>query len=63
MLGKDRPGITNRAVLVCRRMDIPPRPPHERTPWAPEQIVVAALVFAFGLLLGAGVAALLRLPS
>jgi uncharacterized protein involved in exopolysaccharide biosynthesis len=49
-------------VLVWRRTDILPRP-HERTPWAPERIVVAALVFAFGLLLGAGVAALLQPPS
>jgi hypothetical protein len=40
----------------------PPRPPDERPPWAREQIVIAALVFAFGLVLGAGVAAWLQPP-
>jgi hypothetical protein len=41
--------------------------PHRRddksTAWAPEQIVIGALVFAFGLLIGAGIAALLHSPA
>jgi hypothetical protein len=44
-------------------MEIPPRRRNEKTAWAPEQIVIAALVFAFGLLIGAGVAALLWPPG
>jgi hypothetical protein len=44
-------------------MDVPPRPPNEGPPWAPEHIVIAALVFAFGMVIGAGVAALLQPPN
>jgi hypothetical protein len=44
-------------------MDILPRWRDKKSSaWAPEQIVIGALVFAFGLLVGAGVAALLWPP-
>jgi hypothetical protein len=44
-------------------MDTPPRRREEKsTAWAPERIVIGALVFAFGLLIGAGIAALLHPP-
>jgi hypothetical protein len=38
-------------------------PPDETPPWAEEQIVIEALVFALGLVLGAGIAAWLQPPS
>jgi hypothetical protein len=39
----------------------PPLPARgEPTTWCPERIVIAALVLAFGLLVGAGLAALLK---
>jgi hypothetical protein len=45
-------------------MDIPPRWRDKKsTAWAPEQIVVGVLVFALGLLIGAGIAALLWPPN
>jgi hypothetical protein len=37
--------------------------PDDRPPWAPERIVIAALVFALGLMIGAGIAAMLRPPG
>jgi hypothetical protein len=50
-------------VLGWWTMNTPPRWRHKKpTAWAPEQIVIGALVFGFGLLIGAGVAVLLR-PS
>jgi hypothetical protein len=51
-------------VLGWRTMNAPPRWRDKKpSAWAPEQIVIGALVFAFGLLIGAGVAALLRPPG
>jgi hypothetical protein len=45
-------------------MNTPPRWRDKKpSVWAPEQIVIGVLVFAFGLLIGAGVAALLRPPG
>ena len=54
----------SRDLLGWWLMDIPPRWRDEKSKaWAPEQIVVAALVFAFGLFIGAGVVALLWPPA
>jgi hypothetical protein len=48
-------------MVGSRGMDTPPDWRDEKSAaWAPERIVIGALVFAFGLLIGAGVAALLR---
>jgi hypothetical protein len=45
-------------------MDNPPRWRGKKpTVWAPEQIIIGVLVFAFGLLIGAGIAVLLRPPG
>jgi hypothetical protein len=44
-------------------MNTPPRWRDKKPVWAPERIAIGALVFAFGLRISAGIAALLRPPS
>ena len=50
-------------VVGSQAVETPPRRHDEKTVWAPELIVIGALVFAFGLLNGAGIAALLGPPG
>jgi hypothetical protein len=50
-------------VVGSQAVETPPRRHDEKTAWAPELIVIGALVFAFGLLIGAGIAAQLGPPG